>query len=574
MKKKEIVTTNIGETTINLKKDHTQFFVFFLPLLFILFFLLYPILITFVRSFMGTGAKVDFSKLSLSGYQKFFTTKLYMSSLKNSLIIAISVTIGTILVGVPMGYFVARVKIPGKKLMLSLGILPMIMPSFIGAFSWVILLGNKGILRYAFNFILKPFGLELPSIYGMFGMIFCMVLTYFPYVFLLAEGAFSGANALLEDAAMLMGAKKFRIFRTITLPLILPSLGASALLVFVRAIGNFGIPAIIGGQIYTLPTLIYLRINGFADYNGASAIAVVNCAITGLILWFQKSYVKKREYETVSATHTEIKQHTHPVTRILAFLFCFIVLVLSLAPQVTIIIMSFFKRWYGLLPEGFTLANYAKIPSKSSRELFNSFYMSIMATLLSAILGSILAYITERKKPFGAGFLDFAVMLPFILPGTVVSVALISAFARGRFIRLGGTYTIIIISYMIRRTPYTYRSVVASLSQLNPSLEEASTIAGASWFRTFRKVSVPLIMPGIVSGAILTFTTLLQELSTTILLYSPKTRTIPVQIYNQVAENRLGEASALSTILFIVVFVVVYITNKSKKLSISSGFKM
>ena len=165
-------------------------------------------------------------------------------------------------------------------------------------------------------------------------------------------------------------------------------------------------------------------------------------------------------------------------------------------------------------------------------------------------------------------------MLPFILPGTVVSVALISAFARGRFIRIGGTYTIIIISYMIRRTPYTYRSVVASLTQLNPSLEEASTIAGASWFRTFRKVSVPLILPGIVSGAILTFTTLLQELSTTILLYSPKTRTVPVQIYIQVAEGSLGRASALSSILFLVVFIVVYLTNRSSRVSMSSGFKM
>ena len=165
-------------------------------------------------------------------------------------------------------------------------------------------------------------------------------------------------------------------------------------------------------------------------------------------------------------------------------------------------------------------------------------------------------------------------MLPFILPGTVVSVALISAYARGSIIKLGGTYTIIIISYMIRRTPYTYRSVVASLSQLNPSLEEASTIAGASWFRTFRKVSVPLILPGIISGAILTFTTLLQELSTTVLLYSPKTRTIPVQIYIQVAENSLGRASALSTVLFVVVFIVVYLTNRSKKFSMTSGFKM
>lgn len=552
------------------KKDHTQFFVFTLPILFILFFLLYPIFITVLRSFMPAGAKFDLHNMSLKGYEKFSTTKLYKTSLKNSLIISLAVTFGTLIIGVPMGYFVARVKMPGKRLMLSLGILPMIMPSFIGAFSWVILLGNNGILRYAFNFLLKPFGIEMPSIYGYFGMIFCMILTYYPFVFQLAEGAFAGANALLEDSAMLMGAGKWRIFRTITLPLILPSLGASALLVFVRAIGNYGIPAMIGREIYTLPTLIYFRVNGFADYNGASTIAVVNCLITALVLFVQKKFVSAREYETVSATHTDIKEHTNIVFRVIASIFCLIVLILSLAPQVTIVIMSFFERWYGLLPEGFTLKNYTIIPKASGKEFLNSFYLSTMATILSAALGSILAYITERKKPFGAAFLDFSVMLPFILPGTVVSVALISAFSRW----IGNTYAIIIISYMIRRTPYTYRSVTASLTQLNPSLEEASTISGASWFYTFRRVSVPLILPGIIAGALLTFTTLLQELSTTILLYSPQTRTVPVQIYTQVAEGSLGPASALSTILLVVVFIVVMLTNRLNGVSMSSGFKM
>ena len=168
------------------KKDYSQVLIFTVPLLFILFFLLYPIVITVLRSFMASGSKFDLSKLTLSGYKKFFNTKLYSTSLKNSLLIAFAVTIGTLIIGVPMGYFVARVKIPGKKMMMSLGLLPMIMPSFIGAFSWVILLGNNGILRYVFNFFLKPFGVKMPSIYGYFGMIFCMILTYYPFVFQLS----------------------------------------------------------------------------------------------------------------------------------------------------------------------------------------------------------------------------------------------------------------------------------------------------------------------------------------------------------------------------------------------------
>jgi iron(III) transport system permease protein len=448
------------------------------------------------------------------------------------------------------------------------------MPSFVGAFTWVILLGRQGVVRHFLNLLLAPLGITIPTIYGMFGMILCMTLTYYPFVFQLAYGAFASANALLEEAGMLMGASRWHIFRTITFPLILPSLGAGALLVFVRTIGNFGIPAIIGGDKYVLPTLIYFRVNGFWDLNGAASIAIVNVAITALVLYLQKRIVSRHEYETISATHSEIKQHDGKAIRIIAFVYCAIILVVSLLPQITIIVMSFFEKWVGLFPEGFTLRHYTRIPTHSHKELFNTFYLSIMATVLAALLGSLVAYITERKKPKGAALLDMSIMMPFILPGTVVSVALLSAFSGNSIIKLTGTYTIIVISYMVRRTPYVYRSVAASLSQLNPSLEEASTIAGANWFYTFRRVSVPLIMPAIISGSILTLTTLLQELSTTILLYSSKTRTVPIQIYGAVADGKLGEASALSVVLLIVVFVIVYAMNRKQGKSIASAFKM
>ncbi len=557
------------------QKDFSQLIIFAIPMIFIAIFLLYPMAITLIRAFWAPAEYTfEFTGWSLEGFRTFFGTKLYLKALLNSIIVSISVTVFCILIGVPMGYCVARVKIPGKKLLVSLGILPIIMPSFVGAYTWVILLGNNGIVRVAINWLLKPFGITIPSIYGMFGMILCMTLTYYPFVFQMAYGAFSGANALLEESASLMGASKARIMRTITLPLIIPSLGASALLVFVRAIGNFGIPAVIGGNNYVLPTLIKFAYSGAGDINLASSIAVINVIITGLVLYLQKYIVSRHEYETISATHTEIKQHTGFGARLFAIILCLIVLIFSLLPQVTIIVMSFFKRWTGILPTGFTLENYASIFKKSGHELFNSFFLSITATLLCAIFGSILAYITERKKPKGAALLDLSIMAPFILPGTVVSIALLSAFGGNGIFKLTGTYAILIISYMIRRTPYVYRSVAANLTQLNPSLEEASTISGATWFYTFRRVSVPLIMPAIISGSVMTLTTLLQELSTTILLYGAKTRTVPIQIFNAVNENNLGRASALSTVLLIVVFAIIYTMNTRKGTDLSSSMKM
>ena len=577
MKQKYSITDN-GEEKSKVKKffqkDFSQIIIFAIPMIFLAIFLLYPLVLTLLRAFWKPVEGLEFPGWSLDGFKQFFTSNLYMKSLKNSFIVSISVTLLSLLIGIPMGYCVARVKIPGKKLILSLGMLPIIMPSFVGAYTWVILLGNKGIIRVFLNWLLSPLGVEVPSIYGMFGMILCMTLTYYPFVFQLAYGAFASVNSLLEESAMLMGAKNGRIMRTITLPLIMPSLGAAALLVFVRAIGNFGIPAVIGGSNYVLPTLIFFEVNGFFNINGACAIAVVNVAITAIVLYVQKYVVSRHEYETISSTHKELKQHEGKGARIVATIYCGIILVVSLLPQLTIIIMSFFTKWVGLLPEGFTFANYLRIPKYSHRELFNSFFLSITATLLCAILGSLVAYITERKKPKGAALLDLSIMAPFILPGTVVSIALLSAFSGNSAIRLTGTYTIIIISYMIRRTPYVYRSVSAQLTQLNPSLEEASTISGASWFYTFRKVSVPLIMPAIISGSIMTLTTLLQELSTTILLYSGKTRTVPIQIYGAVQDGKLGEASALSVILLVVVFIIIYSTNSKKGGDFSSSLKM
>ena len=578
MSAKYSMTENGAETSKIKKffqKDFSQLLIFAVPMIFIAIFLLYPMAITLMRAFWKPASfEFKFTGWSLEGFKLFFGTRLYLRSLGNSIIVSVSVTLLTILIGVPMGYCVARVKIPGRKLMLSLGILPIIMPSFVGAYTWVILLGNKGVVRTALNFILSPFGITLPSIYGMFGMILCMTLTYYPFVFQMAYGAFSGANALLEESAMLMGAGKARIMRTITLPLIIPSLGAAALLVFVRAIGNFGIPAVIGGNNYVLPTLISFAYQGDGDINFASSIAVINVIITGLVLYVQKYIVSKREYETISATHTDVKLHESVGARVIAIIICLIVLIFSLLPQVTIIVMSFFKRWTGLLPTGFTFENYISIPRKAGKELFNSFFLSIAATLMCAIFGSILAYITERKKPKGAALLDLSIMAPFILPGTVVSIALLSAFGGNGLFKMTGTYAILLVSYMIRRTPYVYRSVAANLTQLNPSLEEASTISGATWFYTFRRVSVPLIMPAIISGSVMTLTTLLQELSTTILLYGPKTRTVPILIYNAVLANNMGQASALSTVLLVVVFIIIYTMNTRKGTDLSSSMKM
>lgn len=556
-----------------IKQDYTPYIVLSIPMIFLLFFLIWPLGTTVGKAFIERGHDFSLNNFSFSNFDRFFTSTMYQRSLRNSFLVAFLVVFFTLLIGVPMGYFVARVEMPFKKVMLSLGILPIITPAFVGAFSWIILLGRQGVLRYIINRILNIFGWSLPPIYGLFGIIFTMTLVYFPFVFLLSHGAFKSSNPLLEESAMIMGAKNSRILRTVTIPLILPSLGAAAILVFIRSIGNFGIPAILGGQQYVLPTLIYFRVNGFWDLNGAAAIAMISVMIVIIALWIQKKIISSREYETISTASSEHKLYKHPIIKIIANVYCWFILIIALAPQITIFIMSFFENWRGLLPIGFTLDNYLSIPQIASKPILNSLYLALTASFFTAILGSLIAYIVERRKPKGAILIDFTVMTPFVLPGIVVAVALLTTFSSGPII-LSGTYTIIMISFIVRRTPYVFRSVCASLTQLDEALEESSLISGANWFYTFRRVTLPLILPGIIAGTILTFSTLLQELSTTILLYSSKTQTLPIQIYNAVADGKFGEASALSVLLMLTVFVFVYLMNIFVGDSSSSGLKL
>ncbi len=552
-----------------IKKDYSSYFILGAAVLFVAIFLIYPLLRIILLAFVPNGETVSFVNLTLDNFKKFFDSSMYKRSLWNSLYISVSVVFFTSIIGIPMGYLVARVDIPFKRIILSLSILPIIMPAFVGAFSWVILLGRQGALRL----VIESIGISLPPIYGPFGIIFSMTMMYYPFVFLLSEGAFESANPSLEESAVTMGARLPRILRTIDLPLILPSIGAGTILVFIRAIDNFGIPAVIGGNTYVLPTLIYFQVSGFWNLHTAAAISIVSVIITVAALALQKHLVNKRAYETISASRSKMHLHKHPAVKVITMVFCWGVLIVSLLPQITLLIMSFFKSWNGLWPKGFTLSNYTKIGDFVSGPIANSLILSITASLGAAVVGTLIAYLIQRRAVKGSAFLDYAVMLPFILPGIVVAVALLTTFSSGPLV-LRGTFFILFISYIIRRIPYVFRSVSAGLTQMDPSLEEASILSGATWFQTFRKITFPLIFMTIASGTILTFATLLKEVSTTILLYSAKTRTLPIAIYDAVNDGNFGLASALSTILFITVLGVTYGINRYTGKSMAASFKV
>jgi iron(III) transport system permease protein len=389
-----------------------------------------------------------------------------------------------------------------------------------------------------------------------------MALSYYPYVFLMVQGALSVADPYLEERASIMGANFLRKLRTITFPLVLPAIVAGALTVFMRAIGNFGVPSILGGEFYVLPTLIFFQITGYFNINTASAISLVSVLFSVGALLFMRYITARSKSVTLTTTTRAAKQISNPLAKVFSLIYVILLIIVSLAPHITVLVASFSEVWAGTpWPTKFSTLNFEKVFVHAMGPLQNSLNLSLAATILAVIMGTLIAYIAVKKKFRGRWLIDVTVMLPFVLPGIVVGVAMLTAFIKPP-LYLAGTATILVIAYFVRRMPYVFRSAVGSLEGMDPVMEQASTIMGATWFTTFRRVTFPLISPGILAAGVITFTTLIGELSTTMILYSAQWKTVTVAIYEYLLEDMMGPACALGTIVTVVVLNGITAANK------------
>ena len=532
-------------------------------------FLLYPIGTTLLNSFAPTGAAFNLLNVTFENFSRFWTSSMYQQALWNTIFIGVVVTILATVVAVPAAYFVARVDIPFKPLILSLSIIPLISPPFIGAYSWVVLFGRSGIVSQYVN---QWFGIQMPPVYGHFGVILSMVLSNFTYVFLFVQGALTAVDPHLEESARVMGASRWRILRTVVLPLAIPPMLAGAMIVLIEALGEFGTPAVLGGEMYVLSTLMYFQIHGFFNLNAASAIALVNVLITLGAILFLIRVNKKRRFVTVGSTTRRAALQTGRGIRIVANAYVWGLLALALLPQVVVVFTSFAEKWPGTLwPTQYGWGNYQYVFSRVVEPLQNSLILAAIATIACVIFGTLTGYVAERKSFAGKWALDLTIMLPFILPGIVTGVALLVTYNSGP-IALTGTAAIIVIGYFVRRIAYIYRSVVAAVTQIDLKMEEASTMAGATWGTTMRKVTIPLIAPGILAGAIIVFTTLISEMSTTVMLYSARWKTISIAIYERLETQEIAAAAAIGSITILVTLVLVLTATKVIGKSMSELF--
>lgn len=524
-----------------------------------LVFLVYPLVTTVAGAFLKKDADFALVNLTTAHFERFFISASYQRAFWNSILAGTLSTLFATALALPMAYALARIQLPFRPLILALSVVPLISPPFIGAYSWIVLFGRNGLVT---QLAAEYLGLTLPSIYGPFGVVLALSFSYFPYVFLIVQGALAATDPHIEEAARTMGASRWRILWTITFPVVLPSIAAGMLIVFIKAIGDFGVPSILGGEFQVLPTLIYYQIHGFFNLNAAAAIAMVNVLLTLAALWVLARINKARAYATITGVAKAAPRATSGGARLFANLYVWTVLAISTLPQAMVVFSSFVERWAGtLLPTAYGLDSYRIVFRSLGGPILNSVVLAGLATALCVVFGTVTAYYSVRGKLVGKWALDLTIMLPFVLPGLVVGVAYLVAFNDGWLI-LTGTATIIVLAYFTRRVAFIFRSASASIGQVDVKLEEASRMCGASWGTTMRKVIVPLIAPGILAGGVLVFATLIGEISATVLLYSAKWKTMSIAIYEMVLGDELAKASAMGTIAIVLTLSLVLAASR------------
>jgi iron(III) transport system permease protein len=518
-------------------------------------FLVYPIAKTVLLAFTAQDAAPGLGALTLANFRNFLDAPIFREALLHTLAVGLATTLLSVVIAVPAAYAVARVGVPLRGFLTSLSVVPLISPPFIGGYAWIVLLGNRGIVtRYAE----KLFGLHLPSIYGPAGITLALTLSFFPFVFLLAQGALAASDPYLEESAHIMGASRLRIAATVTLPLVLPAIASGALLVFAHTLGNFGVPSVLGKDYTMLSTLLMYQLQGTFDVNNAAAIALINVAITAIGMVALSRFSAGRRFITVTSTSRAASRRAGRGLRFAGAAYVWALCLVGVLPQAVILMYSFAERWPGTLwPTRWGFGNYAYVFQQLVEPMLNSLILSGAATLLCVVFGVLAAYAASRRGLAGKSLLDATIMLPFIMPGIITGVAFIASFGSGWLV-LTGTGTILVMAYFVRRLAYTFRAVSSALSQLDGRIAEASTICGAGWLYTMRRVVIPLVAPGILAGAILVFATLIMDLNITILLYSANWRTMAIVMYQQLFDDKVGYASATASVAIVVTTVLVF----------------
>ena len=528
---------------------------------FLLMFLVLPVGRVFYTAFVESDGS-----LTLGHFEAFFAQNLMREAFFNSLYVAVMSTLFAALIAVPLAYFTVRFQFRGAVLIQTLGVLPLIMPPFVGAVALQLIFGRSGSLNLLLN---EQFGFTVPVMDGLNGVIFVESIHYFPFILMNLTVALRNIDGAMEEAAMNLGCRGWRLFWRVIFPLALPGFVAGAALVFVKVFDDLGTPLVMG-QTNMLAPQAYLRITqvGLEDPMGY-VISVIMIVFSIVAMAMSARTLKGKDYATIQKGGSSIqRRRLTPLGSLAAYGWIFVVLLITLAPHIGILLLSFAQVWsFSPLPDAYTLAHYATVFQDSSGMIKNTLLYCGLAAGIDVILGVTIAYLILRTDLPARKWLDWIATASLAIPGIVLAIGYLRLYKGmmlpGTEILLTGTWVMIMLAYAVRRLPYALRSCVAALQQVHVSLEEAAESVGATKMRTVRRVVVPLMTGGILAGFVTSFITAAVELSATILLTSAESQapmSYGIYLYMQSVAGR-GPGAALGVLAIVVVAIGTYLSH-------------
>jgi len=523
----------LGFSGLSLKKimremDRNAFIIFLGLMLFFGAFLIFPILYVFKGAFFEGG------KFTLTYFRLMFTDPFYKESIYNSVVIGVFVTLITSLISIPLAYLMVRYEFPGKRLMQGILLVPLVMPPFVGAIGMKQLFaryGSVNLLLMQMNLIRSPvdwFG------GGFWGVILMEALHLYPFLYLSLSASLANIDPTLEEQAENMGASGFHLFRTVTAPLMLPGYVAGSLIVFIWAFTDLGTPLIFEYR-KVVPPIIFSMVKDIWVNPMGYALTVLTLVIAVVFVVFSRRYLGRKNYEMMGRGHIVPRIRRVTGWKLpFVYLLLFIMVLGALIPQLSVIITSFAGEWFlTVLPTTWTVDYYRTVftHSVTVTSIINSLKFSLASTSIDIVLGVLIGYLLARKKFPGKDLLDSISMLPLAIPGIVIAFGYVAAFSGTALDPFIDPTILLILSYSVRRLPYTVRASFSGFQQTSVSLEEASSSVGASPVRTMVSITGPLIMANVLAGGIISFSAAMMEVSDSMILalreeYYPITKAI------------------------------------------------
>ena len=530
--------------------------------LFLLTFLVVPVLnVVYIAFADGSGG------LTLSHFGASFGISLMQESFWNSLIVAFASVFFASMIALPLAYLTSRFEFRGALLIQTLGVLPLIMPPFVGAVAMQLIFGRSGSVNLLLN---EWFGISIPLMEGLTGVVFVESLHYFPFILLNLTAALNNIDSAMEESAQNLGAHGVRLFRRIVFPLAMPGYVAGASLVFIKVFDDLGTPLVLNVTNMLAPQA-YLRITsvGLEDPIGY-VISVIMVAFSLLALWLSARVLKDKDYSTTQRGGSSLmRRRLSPAQSALAYVWIGLLLLLVLSPHIGIVLLSLSKVWsFSVLPDAYTFEHFKTVLVDSPRMIVNTLLYCGLAALLDVVIGTAIAYLILRTKVPGRQALDFMASAALAIPGIVLAIGYLRTF---KGVTLPGIddpvttlWIMIAIAYAVRRLPYALRSCMAALQQVSVSLEEAAENLGASKARTIQRIVVPLMAGGILAGFVTSFITAAVELSATIMLTTTQSdapMSYGIYLYMQSIAGR-GPGAALGVLAVIIVAVGTYFSHR------------